>query len=90
MFAATPEDGQFAFEYSDSGFCNGGRHEGISKWRHGHAFPLTVQGRNLPSYLSDQHPQLLPKLAYIKVMEPCKSLYVFVPDFLVCGMSAVP
>ncbi len=66
MFAATPEDGPCVFEYSDSGFCNGGRHEGISKWRHGHAFPLTVHGRNLPSYLSARHPEL-PKLAYIKV-----------------------
>ena len=67
MFAAPPEDGQCEFEYSDSGFCNGGRHLGISKWRHGHAFPLTVQGRNLASYLSEQHPHLLPKLAYLKV-----------------------
>jgi FkbM family methyltransferase len=67
MFAATPEDGRCDFEYSDSGFCNGGRHAGISKWRHGHAFPLTVEGRNLPSYLNTHHPQLLSKLAYIKV-----------------------
>jgi len=67
MFAATPEDGPCDFEYSDAGFCNGGRHDGVSKWRHGHAFPLTVQGRNLPSFLSSQYPQLLPKLAYIKV-----------------------
>jgi FkbM family methyltransferase len=67
LFAATPEDGQFVFEYSDSGYCNGGRHEGISKWKHGHAFPLVVQGRNLPAYLSSQYPQLLSKLTYIKV-----------------------
>lgn len=67
MCAATPEDGQVEFEYSDSGFCNGGRHEGMSRWRHGHAFPLTVEGRNLPSYLSRQHPHLLPRLTYIKV-----------------------
>jgi len=66
MFAATPEDGECLFEYSDSGFCNGGRHHGISKWRHGHAFPLTVQGRNLPAYLS-QHPHPSSTLAYIKV-----------------------
>ena len=67
MFAATPEDGEFVFEYSDSGFCNGGRHEGISKWRHAHAFKLRVTGKNLESYLRNQFPQLLPKLAFIKV-----------------------
>jgi len=67
MFAATSEDGRVEFEYSDAGFCNGGRHEGMSRWRHGHAFPLTVEGRNLPSYLHRQYPHLLPKLTYIKV-----------------------
>jgi FkbM family methyltransferase len=67
MFAATPEDGEFDFEYSDSGFCNGGRHEGISRWRHAHAFKLRVAGKNLESYLNNQCPQLLPKLSFIKV-----------------------
>ena len=67
MFAATPEDGEFDFEYSDSGFCNGGRHEGISRWRHAHAFKLRVAGRNLESYLKKQCPQLLPRLSFIKV-----------------------
>jgi len=67
MFAATPADGEYEFEYSDSGFCNGGRHEEISKWRHAHAFQLLVQGRNLESYLSNQYPRLVPKIKYIKV-----------------------
>jgi FkbM family methyltransferase len=67
MFAATPDDGTCTFEYSDSGYCNGGRHDGISRWRHGHAFPLEVQGRNLDTYLRGQHPHLLPKVAYVKV-----------------------
>ncbi|HLQ79381.1 MAG TPA: FkbM family methyltransferase [Terriglobia bacterium] len=67
MFAATPEDGEFDFEYSDSGFCNGGRHEGISKWRHAHAFKLRVAGKNLESYLRNQCSELLTKLKYIKV-----------------------
>jgi FkbM family methyltransferase len=67
MFAATPEDGEYEFEYSDSGFCNGGRHEGISKWRHAHAFKLMVQGRNLESYLSNQYPQLMPRIKFIKI-----------------------
>jgi len=67
MFAATPGDGEFEFEYSDSGLCNGGRHEGISRWRHAHAFKLRVAGKNLETYLKTQVPQLLPKLSFIKV-----------------------
>ncbi len=67
MFAATPQDGEFEFEYSDPGFCNGGRHEGISRWRHAHAFKLAVQGRNLHAYLRSHLPELLPRLKYIKV-----------------------
>ncbi len=66
-FAATPEDGEVEFEYSDAGFCNGGRHEGVSRWRHGHAFTLTVEGRNLPSYLAARYPDLIPRVRFIKV-----------------------
>jgi FkbM family methyltransferase len=66
-FAATREDGDMVFEYSDPGFCNGGRHEGINRWRHSHAFPLTVHGRNLDGYLRANHGDLLPRLRYIKV-----------------------
>ncbi len=65
-FAATPEDGPIEFEYSDPGYCNGGRHEGISLWRHGHAFKLTVQGRNLQSYLLQEHTAVIARLRYIK------------------------
>lgn len=67
MLAATPDDGEFEFEYSDAGFCNGGRHEGISRWLHAHAFRLSVQGRNLASYLRTQYPNLLSRVRYIKV-----------------------
>jgi FkbM family methyltransferase len=67
MFAATPEDAEMEFLYSDSGFCNGGRFEGMSKWLHGHAFRLKVQGRNLQSFLKTNYPQLLPRIRYIKV-----------------------
>ena len=51
MFAATPEDAEMEFQYSDSGFCNGGRFQGMSRWIHGHAFRLKVQGRNLHAFL---------------------------------------
>lgn len=66
-FAATAESGPVEFEYSDAGFCNGGRHEGISRWRHGHAFTLTVQGVNLEAYLDAYLPDLVPRLRFIKV-----------------------
>lgn len=67
MFAATPQPGTFYFEYSDEGFCNGGLHDNISKWRHGHAFKLKVQGKHLPSYLNKYHADLIPKIRLIKV-----------------------
>ncbi len=67
MFAATPEEGDYEFEYSDPGFCNGGRHEGISRWRHGHAFRLPVRGNNLESFLRHEHDDLVPRIRFIKV-----------------------
>lgn len=66
-FAATPEDAEMEFQYSDSGFCNGGRFEGMSRWLHGHAFRLKVKGRNLQSLLQAEYPQLLPRIRYIKI-----------------------
>lgn len=67
MFAAAPSDGEITFEYSDPGFCNGGRHDGISKWRHAHAFELTVTGRNLENYLRTEKSDLIPRIRYVKV-----------------------
>ena len=67
MFAATPEDAEMEFQYSDSGFCNGGRFEGMSKWLHGHAFRLKVQGRNLHAFIRKEFPELLPRIRYIKM-----------------------
>ena len=67
MFAATPEDAEMEFQYSDSGYCNGGRFEGMRKWQHGYAFKLTVRGRNLHSFLKETYPQLLPRIRYIKI-----------------------
>jgi len=66
-FAATAEPGPVTFEYSDAGFCNGGRHEGISRWRHGHAFPLTVRGEHLPSWLAAHRPDLVDRIRFVKV-----------------------
>ncbi|TBR18610.1 MAG: FkbM family methyltransferase [Chitinophagaceae bacterium] len=66
-FAATPEDCTMNFEYSDSGFCNGGYHEGISKWKHGHAHTLEVEGKNLEKFLHENYSHLISRIKYIKV-----------------------
>jgi FkbM family methyltransferase len=67
MFAATDADGEYEFEYSDPGFSNGGLHQGISPWRHGHFFKLKVQGRNLIGFLRREYPRELARIRYIKI-----------------------
>lgn len=67
MFAATPEDAEMEFRYSDSGYCNGGRFEGMSKWLHGHAFQLKVQGKNLHSFIKRDFPEILSRIRYLKM-----------------------
>jgi FkbM family methyltransferase len=66
-FAATPTDCSMEFEYSDPGFCNGGFHEGISQWKHGHGYKLKVEGKNLSNYLYQHYSKLIPGIRYIKV-----------------------
>ncbi len=67
MFAVTAEDMEMEFQYSDSGYCNGGRFEGMSKWTHGHPFKLAVQGKNLYSLLKEKYAELIPRIRYIKI-----------------------
>lgn len=67
MFAATPQDGQFEFEYSDPGFCNGGLHQQVSRWRHAHFFKLPVAGRHLANYLRREFPEELKRLRLVKI-----------------------
>src|SRR5262249_29933182 len=66
-FAATATDGEYEFEYSDAGFCNGGLHEGISHWRHCHFFKLRVKGKHLLNYLRMQFPEETRKIRFIKI-----------------------
>ncbi len=66
-FAATPTDTNMEFEYSDPGFCNGGFHEGISRWKHGHVYKLKVEGKNLANYLQQHFNELISSIRYIKV-----------------------
>lgn len=67
MFAATESDERMTFEYSDPGYCNGGRHEGVGRWRHAHFFPLEVQGRNVARFLEADYPQVLDRVRYVKI-----------------------
>jgi FkbM family methyltransferase len=65
-FAATAEDGQFEFLYSDASFCNGGiRTRRWNPWKK--KFPLSVEGRNLLNVLCTEFAERLPRLAYVKV-----------------------
>lgn len=66
-FAATPNDGQFDFQYSDPGFCNGGLHDRRESLTHAHCFPLQVEGRNLWEYLRREHPDDIKRIRYIKI-----------------------
>lgn len=66
-FAAMRSDGRYEFQYGEPGYCNGGFHEGTSKWLHGSAFKLQVEGKNLQEFLMREHPDLIPRLRFIKV-----------------------
>ncbi len=66
MAAAAEQEGELFFEYSDSGFCNGGLHKDMSAWQHAHPFKLAVHGINLAEELRRDFPDLLPKLRFIK------------------------
>jgi FkbM family methyltransferase len=74
--AAAREEGFMEFEYSDAGFCNGGRHEGISSFSHGHAFKLSVFTVDLTNELRSDYSEYLPKLKFIKVDAEGYDLFV--------------
>ncbi|VGO15589.1 hypothetical protein PDESU_04174 [Pontiella desulfatans] len=76
MAAAGAQEGFMEFEYSDPGFCNGGRHEGISALKHGHAYKLEVFAVNLQNELRSDFAEYLPKLSFIKTDAEGYDLYV--------------
>jgi len=76
MAAAGLKEGFMEFEYSDSGFCNGGRHENISALKHGHAFNQTVFAINLEQELKSDYAAFLPKLSFIKIDSEGYDLYI--------------
>ncbi len=65
-FAATPEDGDFTFHYSDASFCNGGDAGGLQNINEKGLYPLRVRGRNLSRYLRAEFAQQLGRLSFIK------------------------
>jgi FkbM family methyltransferase len=66
-FAATSDDGEFTFNYSDASFCNGGFLSQIENQHHGHNYTLNVIGKNLQRYLLSNHKEDLKKLDLLKV-----------------------
>ena len=67
MFAAMRTDGFYEFQYGEAGYNNGGFHEGVSKWVHGSAFVLQVEGRNVRDFLIRHHADRLERLRFVKV-----------------------
>jgi len=67
MFAATENDGEYEFTYTDEGFCNGGDQRAASSLLTGRFSRLRVAGRNLVRYLSTADPAVVGRLRYIKV-----------------------
>ncbi len=76
MAAAAADEGFLEFEYSDSGFCNGGRHESIPAIKHGHPFKQEVFCVDIEKELREDYSDLLPKLKFIKVDAEGYDLYV--------------
>jgi FkbM family methyltransferase len=66
-FAAGEKPGKMIFEYGDPGFNNGGRHEGISPWRHGSVFKLEVEAVRLDDYVRQHYPDLVDRLRFVKI-----------------------
>lgn len=66
-FAATKDEGEFVFNYSDASFNNGGFLSEIHKKKHHHDFTLKVQGKNLEKYLHENFATELQKLDLIKI-----------------------
>jgi FkbM family methyltransferase len=65
-FAATTSDGEYTFHYWDASFGNGGNLSQLRSRRHGHRYPLRVQGRNLETYLREHFADRLARLSYLK------------------------
>jgi FkbM family methyltransferase len=67
QFAATPEDGEFTFNYSDASFCNGGFLSEIESNSHKHNYTLNVVGKNFQKFLLEHYEKDLDRLSLLKV-----------------------
>jgi FkbM family methyltransferase len=65
--AVSDKNEQTEFCYSDPGFCNGGRFEGVSRWKHGHAYKLSVQCMRAQEYLKQNFPERMQNVSLIKI-----------------------
>lgn len=65
-FAVTQEDTSLTFDYGDPWLSNGGDHFGISKFTHGSAFSIPVEGRWVEPIIREKYPERLARLRYIK------------------------
>jgi len=65
--AATDTNGRFVFDYGNPDMSNGGYHQGVSRWRHGSAISIEVEGRRLDEILAERFVERMPRLRYIKV-----------------------
>lgn len=65
-FAATESDGAYVFHYWDASFGNGGNLSRLHNQRHGHRYPLDVEGRDLERYLRLHFAERLPRLSFVK------------------------
>ena len=66
-FAAMRTDGLFEFQYGEAGYNNGGFHEGMTRWQHGSAYKLEVEGKNLQQFLEREYADLIPRIRFVKV-----------------------
>jgi FkbM family methyltransferase len=83
-FAATKEDGEYVFNYSDASFNNGGFLSEIHVKNHHHDYTLNVVGKNLQNYLLKNYSRELEKLALIKIDAEGydKEILKTIPDIL--------
>ena len=65
--AAARNNGYLEFQYSDPGFCNGGCFDGISRWKHGHPYRLTVPARRITDWMTQRYPERLSRVRFIKI-----------------------
>lgn len=83
-FAATKQDGEFIFNYSDASFCNGGFLTQIRNQKHNHRYQLTVTGKDLQKYLFEHYQNQLHRLGLIKIDAEGydKEILKTIPDIL--------